>query len=177
MKTSLQTKLFVWNSPSIFVSTIHQTVQKRSFKRDISLNNRKKKRFERFEHETVSKKKRRLEEIWSWPNLDAEQTNPFYFSTTLFPEFVSSMESKSLPFSRIDRQFIKAFEPSIPTCTKYNLLSSVAIRARIPVVLLSFRSKPVVHPTLLKGIAPKERAPTSQFSPHPPIPGVTRFNL
>lgn len=60
MKTSLQTKLFVWNSPSIFVSTIHQTVQKRSSKRDISLNNRKKKRFERFEHETVSKKKRRL---------------------------------------------------------------------------------------------------------------------
>lgn len=47
MKTSLQTKLFVWNSPSIFVSTIHQTVQKRSFKRDISLNNRKKKRFEK----------------------------------------------------------------------------------------------------------------------------------
>lgn len=60
MKTSLQTKLFVWNSPSIFVSTIHQTVQKRSSKHDISLNNRKKKRFERFEHETVSKKKRRL---------------------------------------------------------------------------------------------------------------------
>lgn len=36
-------ELFVWNSPSIFVCTIHQSVQKRSSKYDISLNIEKKK--------------------------------------------------------------------------------------------------------------------------------------
>lgn len=47
-------ELFVWNSPSIFVCTIHQTVQKRSSKYDISLNIEKKKIRKA---ETVSKKK------------------------------------------------------------------------------------------------------------------------
>lgn len=171
MKTSLQTKLFVWNSPSIFVSTIHQTVQKRSFKRDISLNNRKKKRFERFEHETVSKKKRRLEEIWSWPNLDAEQTNPFYFSTTLFPEFVSSMESKSLPFSRIDRQFIKAFEPSIPTMHQvqfaFQCRDSRTNSRRIVVVSLEAGRTP----DPFKGNSPERTSPDKPIFPSSPYTG------
>lgn len=68
-------ELFVWNSPSIFVCTIHQTVQKRSSKYDISLNIEKKKDskgWNRVKEETIAS-----EEIWSWPDLTRNESFSF----------------------------------------------------------------------------------------------------
>lgn len=165
-------ELFVWNSPSIFVCTIHQTVQKRSSKYDISLNIEKK-RFERLKPcQRRNNSERR--------NLILTRSNAkrilFISPTTLFPEFdTSSTESKWLPFSRIDRQFIK-HEPPFRRAPSTICFPALRFAHEFSSYCCRF-ARTRSYTSLLKGIAPKERAPTSQFSPHPPIPGVTRFNL
>lgn len=157
--------------------TIYQTIQKRSSKHDISLNKKRKKDskslYKLCQRRNSSERRNSI-----LTQSKAERilliSSPFWFQN-LYHRW-----TKSLPFSiganlGIDRQFIKHEPPfrRAPSAICFPVLRFAHEFSSYCCRFARSRS----YTTLLKGIAPKERAPTSQFSPHPPIPGVTRFNL